>query len=95
MNILQGRLGWADIRGTRNDRWAWKGGLSSIYIVKSTYLTLFDTRDVNSDIEWKSMWNKLVSSKGLSFIWCVVRNHIPTKDLLIHKGIIPASKDVC
>lgn len=58
------------------------------YTVNSAFKNLMETNCTSIEGGWKLLWNTLVPSKIKSFIWCVVRNRVPTKDNLARRGVL-------
>lgn len=61
------------LRQSDNDSWLWKHDKTSIYIVKSVYVAIQNTRESSLTSDnfcfWKQLWNLKVSLKVTNFIW--------------------------
>ncbi|MCH79506.1 LINE-1 reverse transcriptase like [Trifolium medium] len=75
------------------DSWYWGLEEGGVFTVKSTYLmlgTVFDSGSEFSANELRvlhGMWKSPAPSKVLAFSWKLLRNRIPTRTSLAHRGI--------
>jgi len=70
------------------DTWRWHMDTSAGYTVRSAY-QLLTTQD-NSQVEGDDalVWHKHVSLKVSIFAWRLVKNRLPTRANLVHRGIL-------
>jgi hypothetical protein len=75
------------------DKWKWEIEDSGAFSVKSVYLLLgnvFSTDLVFGDQELRvlnNIWRSPAPSKAIAFSWKLLRNRIPTRVNLMHRGI--------
>jgi len=73
---------------SEEDMWFWQFNLAKRYIVCNAYdyLTVMDSNVVTDDNY--HIWFKVVPLKVSLFVWCLLFNHLSTKDNLLKKEII-------
>jgi hypothetical protein len=77
------------------DCWKWLLDPIKGFSVSDVY-HMFTTSDHNTEqVNTINVWLKHVPLKVYLFVWRLFRNHLPTKDNLITRGIIQAEANVC
>lgn len=78
----------------REDIWLWKLEKSNVYSVRSVY-NLLTTQYIDvTTAEAQVLWHKDVPMKVVIFTWRLLRDRLPTKNNLSHRGIL-TNNDSC
>jgi len=95
-------VGGRDVRGfdvslhvNVSDQWLWIPDLAEGYSVRGAYyvLTSKDLPRVDSTVEM--IWHRQVPLKVSVFAWRLLRDRLPTKSNLIHRGVISPEAGLC
>jgi len=83
------------LQDTGHDKWRWSLDPIHGYSVKGayTFLTSIGAMVVMSHVD--DVWHKHIPSKVSLLVWRLLRNHIPTKDNLEHRGILSSVDTSC
>ncbi|GAU11845.1 hypothetical protein TSUD_75960 [Trifolium subterraneum] len=74
-----------------NDCYTWKGNLQGIYTARDGYHWLNRyafSANPTSVVSWSWLWHLPAPEKIKFFIWTLLHNSLPTRDMLTHRGII-------
>jgi len=80
---------------TREDRWLWSLGTSSIYIVRSAYNFLNDQFPIENAVPVSSLWHKDVPLKVVLFAWHLFCDRLSTKDNLFRRRVLDIEAQIC
>jgi hypothetical protein len=70
------------------DTWIWNASLNGEYSTRSGYHWLLSQREMESSKEtWNWIWKLLVAASVQFFIWQTCHCSIPTKSVLVHRGV--------
>jgi ribonuclease HI len=74
-----------------NDCYTWKGNLNGIYTARDRYywlnrITFYD--NPIGGVSWNWLWQLPAPEKIKFFLWTVIHNALPTKEMLTHRGIL-------
>lgn len=58
-------------------------------------MSLLETKQTNNHIHSHITWNKIVPLKVLLFASRIFTRRTPTKDNLIHRGVVPCDSLLC
>jgi len=83
------------LQDTVRDNWRWL--LDSIhgYSVKGAYSYLTSTGAMVDRSNIDDVWRKHIPSKVSMLVWRLLRNRIPTKDNLAHRGVLSVADNSC
>jgi len=81
----------------KDDRWLWTLDSSKVFTVRSAYNFLTFQPPIASPVAVvvSSLWHKDVPLKVVLFAWRLFRDRLPTKDNLIHRGVIDQDSRLC
>jgi hypothetical protein len=76
------------------DKWRWNGEEEGRFTVRSSYLLIdriFSSEGIFNEQEirvFKNIWKSPAPSKVIAFSWKLLRNRIPTRANLAHRGVL-------
>lgn len=79
----------------KDDRWHWNLESTHAFSVRSAYKFLSNHHHVAATVAKKSLCHKDISLKVVFFVWCLFRDRLPTKDNLLHHGVIDNDSQLC
>jgi hypothetical protein len=89
------RLSNVILQAKMKDRWLWNLHSSKRYTVKSAYENLAYV-DVDFSVGSKHvLWLKMIPLKFNIFVWRLMLNRLPPKDLLVSRHIIALYDNIC
>ncbi|MCH79684.1 RNA-directed DNA polymerase (Reverse transcriptase) [Trifolium medium] len=74
-----------------NDCYTWKGNLNGIYTARDGYYWLNRnsfSANATSVVSWSWLWHLPAPEKLKFFLWTMLHNSLPTREMLSHRGII-------
>jgi len=78
-----------------SDRWVWMPDPFEGYSIRGSYHLLI-TKDIPlADPATSLIWHNQVSLKVSIFAWRLLRDGLPTKSNLVHRGVIPSEASTC
>ena len=83
------------LQDTVPDTWRWLLDPIHGYTVKRAYSFLTSTGDMVDRSNVDDVWHKHIPSKVSLLAWRLFRNRIPTKDNLVHRGVLPSTDMSC
>lgn len=75
--------------------WRWQLGPIGGYSVRGVYHLLTSQDSIQNETATDLIWHKQVPLKVSIFAWRLLRDRLPTKSNLLHRGIISADYYVC
>ncbi|RHN45445.1 putative reverse transcriptase zinc-binding domain-containing protein [Medicago truncatula] len=78
-----------------NDKWRWLLDPVNGYSVKVFYRYITSTGHISDRSLVDDVWHKHIPSKVSLFVWRLLRNRLPTKDNLVHRGVLLATNAAC
>ncbi|GAU14292.1 hypothetical protein TSUD_308520 [Trifolium subterraneum] len=69
------------------DVWTWHNSSVGLYTVKEAYEWLLPPLPINNQVNWKWIWQLQLPSNIQFFIWQMLHNSIPTREVLHHRWI--------
>ena len=78
-----------------SDRWIWQPDIVGGYMVRGAYQLLTAQATHNVAVIEDLIWHKQVPLKVSILAWRLMRNRLPTKDNLLHRGIIQDEASRC
>nr|KYP57109.1 Putative ribonuclease H protein At1g65750 family [Cajanus cajan] len=74
------------------DVWTWKTELTGLYSVKSAYTWLCRQQsDQLEETNWAWIWRTCLPASIQFFLWQICHEALPTRETLVHRGIIDNS----
>ncbi|KAL8516069.1 hypothetical protein ACS0TY_014665 [Phlomoides rotata] len=101
MDSLTNLVQQQGISNQRMDNWNWSGSSKGTFKIKEVYdwrqkLQHQGLGDNNNTDAYSLIWNSLAPSKVRKHAWRVLKERLPTKDLLLLKGVnIPNNEQSC
>jgi len=77
------------------DTWLWKLKTSHVFSVRSAYTVLTSESIAAPTVVVTTPWHKQVPLKVVLFVWRMFRDRLPTKDNLLHRGVITLDSRLC
>ncbi|XP_024634720.1 uncharacterized protein [Medicago truncatula] len=93
-----GRLRW-EIDGEAwdnvHDTWRWHLDPVHGYSVRESFRFITSSGDMVDKTLVDDVWHKHVPSKVSLLVWRLLRNRVPTKNNLTHRGVLPTNDTAC
>ena len=83
------------LQDTVHDTWRWVLDPISGYTVQGAYRFFTTTGDVVDKSLVDDVWHKYIPSKVSLLVWRLLCNHIPTRDNLVRRGVLPSTEASC
>jgi len=77
------------------DKWRWLLDPVNGYSVKALYRYITSTGHISDRSLVDDVWHKLIPSKVSVLVWRLLRNRLPTKDNLVHRGVLLSTNAAC
>jgi len=78
-----------------NDKWRWLLDPVNGYSVKVFYRHITSTGHISDMSLVDDVWHKHIPSKVSVLVWRLLRNRLPTKDNLVHRGVLLSTNAAC
>jgi len=78
-----------------HDTWRWLLDPIHGYSVRESYWYITNSGDMVDRNLVDDVWHWHVPSKVSMFVWRLLRNRVPTKDNLAHRGVLPTTDTTC
>jgi hypothetical protein len=78
-----------------DDKWRWLLDPVNGYSVKVFYRYITSTCHISDRSLVDDVWHKHIPSKVSVLVWRLLRNRLPTKDNLVHRGVLLSTNAAC
>ena len=78
-----------------HDIWRWQLDPVHGYSVRESYRYITNNGDMIDRTMVDDVWHKSIPSKVSFLVWRLLRNRVPTKDNLLHHGILHSTDTAC
>jgi len=77
------------------DSWRWFLDLVYGYSMRESYRFITNNDDMLDRTLVDDVWHKTIPSKVSVLVWRLLRNRVPTKDNLSHRGVLAPNDTAC
>ena len=78
-----------------HDTWRWHSDPVNGYSVHESYQFITNSGAMLDRTLLDDVWHKSILSKVSLLVWCLLRNRVPTKDNLVHRGVLSTTDMTC
>lgn len=78
-----------------HDTWRWHLDPVHGYSVRESFRFITSSGDMVDKTLVDDVWHKHVPSKVSLLVWRLLRNRVPTKNNLTHRGVLPTNDTAC
>jgi len=83
------------LQDNAHDSWRWHLDPVYGYSVRASYRFITENGDMLDRTLVDDVWHKSIPSKVSLLVWRLLRNRVPTKDNLVHRGVLPTTNITC